>query len=326
MLKLVNNISISDFDFDFLSELEINSTWDSFTDTAILTFPKKLRYKRDGQVLNNIVRGDDAVFKRGDKGTFTIGYGSQAAKRFEGYISNISPRNPLVFDFQDSMYLLKQTTVSKYSKKNVTLSSLLTDIMPEGVIFRTTVDFTIGKYRIKSATVSQVLDHLKKNYGIISYFRDNVLLTGLAYEAKDINQIQVHNIDMEQFVIDDSDLIYQRIDDQKIKIRAVSIYPDNTQKEVVVGDEDGGERTQYFYDVPESSLKTYAEEQLDKFKYEGFSGSFTTFVNPYIKHGDAVKIISTNVPDSKGVYLVKSVTTTSGMGGGRQTVEIDIKI
>ena len=152
------------------------------------------------------------------------------------------------------------------------------------------------------------------------------MVSGLAYDTQDINNIKKHEINMEEVVVDTSNLIYQRNDDQKIKVRAVSIYPDNTKKEVVVGDSDGGERTQYFYDVPESSLKTYAEQQLEKFKYTGWRGEFTTFVNPFIKHGDAVKLSSQKVPDANGTYLVKRVITESGMGGGRQTVELDIKI
>lgn len=314
------------FNFDFLNELEIVSSWDTLTDTATLSFPRKLRFKRDGKVVKNIVSGDDPLFKRGDSVRFVVGYGDQVAERFSGYISNIAPRNPLYFEFQDAMYLLKQETIDSYSKKNITLKTLLSDIMPSSVPFETTVDFTLGYYRIKKATVAEVLEHLRSHYGIVSYIRDGKLFSGLAYTTKDLSKLKIHEINVEQFVIDDSDLVYQRNDDQRIKVRAVSIYPDNTKKEVVVGDSDGGERTQYFYDVPEADLKTYAEEQLDKFKYTGFAGSFLTFVNPIIKHGDAVKLISEKIPDATGVYLVKSVVTTSGMGGGRQKVELDIKI
>ena len=325
MLNLVNTITIGNQTFDYTTEIEIESTWDMLTDTATMTIPRKFRFEKDGNVITNVISGDDPLFKRGDAVTFVIGYGEETAQRFGGYLTAISPRNPLEFGFQDEMYILKQKTISKYSEKNVTLTSLLTDIMGD-IPFEITQEFTIGKYAITSSNVAQVLEHLKKNYGVTSYFRDGTLFSGVAYRLKGLDEVKIVEIDMEQFVIDDSGLSYQRDDDQLIKIRAISIYPDNTRKEVVVGDDAGGEITQYFYDVPEADLENYANEQLEKRKFTGFTGSFVTFVNPIVKHGDAVKLISIKRPDAQGIYLVKKVTTSSGVNGGRQTIELDIKI
>lgn len=343
MLRLNTNIAIqsqpsdtqltTDFtqgqglDFDFVHEVRMSSSWDIFTDTCQIIIPRKLRYKRNGNVIENVISGDDPLFKRGDLAKIVAGYGvDQIAERFRGYISNVSPRNPLVIDLQDAMYLLKQKTISKYSKRGVTLESLLSDIMPENIPFETTVEFEIGKFIIERATIAEVLEFLRKQYGIISYFRKGVLYSGVAYRLKGIDQVKLHDIDLDSVGINTDNLIYQRSDDQRIKVTGVSVYPDNTKKEVTVGDTDGGERTQYFYNVPESSLKTYAEEQLEKFKYTGFSGSFTTFLNPYIQHGDAVRLFSEKIPDAQGVYLVKSVETSTGVNGGRQEIELDIKI
>lgn len=325
MLNLVNQITIGGQTFDYTTDIEIESTWDMLTDTATMKIPRKFRFIKDGEVVENVISGDDPLFKRGDACSFVIGYGEETAQRFEGYLTEISPRNPLEFSFQDAMYLLKQKTISKYSKKNVTLTSLLTDIMGD-TPFEVTQEFTIGKYVIKSATVAKVLEHLKKNYGVTSYFRDGTLYSGVAYRLKNIDELKIISIDMEQFVIDDSGLSYQRDDDQLIKVKAISIYPDNTRKEVVVGDSEGGEITQYFYDVSEADLTKYANEQLEKRKFTGFTGSFVTFVNPIVRHGDAVKLISTKRPDAQGIYLVKKVTTTSGIDGGRQIIELDIKV
>jgi len=326
MLKLVNEITIGGQSFDYLSDLEVESSWEDFTDTATLTIPRKLRFVKDGEVLENVISGDNPLFKRGDAAEFVVGYDGQVAVRFRGYLSKIIPNNPLTFEFQDAMYLLKQKTVSKYSKKDLTLTQLLTDIVGDTVPIKVNQEFTIGKYAIKSATVAEVLEHLKKNYGVTSYIRDGVLNAGLAYELRDIDQLKIINIDMEKFVIDDGNLSYQRSDDQKIKVKAISIYPDNTREEVTAGDEDGGERAQYFYDVSVEDLQNYANERVEKLKFTGFTGSFTTFINPIVKHGDAIKLISEKRPDATGIYLVKKVVSSSGVGGGRQTIELDIKV
>lgn len=325
MLNLVNQITIGGQSFDYVTEVEIDSSWEMFTDTARMTIPRKLRFTKDGEVVENIISGDNPLFKRGDAVSIVMGYSGQTASRFTGYISNISPQNPLVFEFQDEMYTLKQKTIKAYSETGLTLAQLITDIVGD-IPFEITQEFTIGKYRIKNATVAQVLEHLKNNYGVTSFFKNGTLFCGVAYPIKDVNTIKITDIDMEQFVIDDSNLVYQRNDDQKIKITAISIYPDNTRKEVEVGDTDGGERTQYFYDVSEADLKKYAEERLEKFKYTGYTGSFVTFINPIIRQGEAVRLTSTKRPDANGIYLVKRVVTRSGVDGGRQEIELDIKI
>lgn len=339
MLELIHNIAfqqdnkdISNFiptnglEFDFVTELQINSTWENLTDTATLTFPRKLRYTKNGQVINNIVQGDNPLFKRGVAFKAMVGYGNQTAERFRGYISDITPRNPLFFEFEDAMYILKQTFIKAYSKENVTLQSLLTDILPDGFKFRVNASIDLGRFRRSGSTVAEVLKFLREDYGVISFIRKDTLISGVAYENRSLDTVKLHEINLEQFGIETDGLKFVREDDQRIKVRAVSIFDNNTKIEVEVGDPDGGERTQYFYGVNESTLRQYANEQLEKFKYTGFEGSFTTFVNPIIQHGDAVKLISEQIPDANGVYLVKGVTTTSGVFGGRQTIELDIKI
>jgi hypothetical protein len=330
MLELKNDITIGDYTFNFVNNLEIVSTWDLLTDTATMNFPKKLRYKKGDQVVKNIVSGDNPLFKRGDSAAFVVGYNDQTAERFRGYVSGVSPRNSLIFEFEDDMYLLKQTTIKNYVKNNITLDTFLTDIIGDIVPWETTVDFSFS-IRIPRATIAEILDFIRKNYGIISYFREGKLYSGVAYQFKNSSAegIKIHEIQMDGengVVIEDDTLIYERDDDQKIKVRAVSIYSDNTKKEWVEGDTDGGERTQYFYNVSEADLKTFAKEAIEKFKYTGWRGRFTTFANPRIRHGDAVRLKSEKIPDADGLYLVKSVTTKSGIDGGRQTIELDIKI
>lgn len=340
MLELIHNIAFSNnpgnnptefnatdgLEFDFVTELTIDSSWENLTDTATLVFPRKIRYKRNGEVIRNIVQGNNALFKRGDAFKADIGYGVQVAERFRGYVSNITPRNPLLFSFEDGMYLLKQEFINNFSSPDITLDALLTNIMPSSFPFRTNANVNLGRIRITRSSVANVLRFLRDQYGIISYVRDGQLVSGVAYDTRNLNELTLHDINLENVGIDTSDLTFVRDDDQHIKVRAVSIFDDNTKIEVVVGDDNGAERTQYFYGVDRATLELYAEEQLEKFKYTGFEGSFTTFVNPYIQHGDAIRLQSDKIPDANGVYLVKRVVTRSGVLGGRQTVELDVKI
>lgn len=332
MLILRNSSTISGYNLDFVNEVEITSSWENLTDTARFIIPKKLIFKRGGQIVDDIVRGDNPIFNIGDPVTLSAWYENVnniiPAQRFQGYITEVKPKYPIEMMFSDEMYLLKQIKVGKYSKKNLTLSALLDDILP-GEFERITDDREIGYVRIKdpNTTVAMVLEHLKKTQGIISYFRNGTLISGFAYITENPGGApNTWVFDAAKNIIDPDGLEYVKEDEYKIKLTVVSIYPDNTKKETTAGDDGGDSRTIYVYDVPESQLQSIADQELLKFKYEGFRGSFTTFIDPCIKHGDAVTIIDERITDRNDTYLVKSVTTTYGMGGGRQIVELDRKI
>lgn len=78
--------------------------------------------------------------------------------------------------------------------------------------------------------------------------------------------------------------------------------------------------------MSDADLLKLATEALEKLKYEGFRGSFTTFLQPMVRHGMAVKLIDPLIPDRNGVYLVRQVITRFGMEGGRQEITLDRKI
>ena len=325
--KLDTRLTISGFVFEFVNQFEIVSSWENLTDTCSIVIPKKIVYKRDGVRLDNITEGSNPVFKRGDAVKIETGYDDNLTTRFEGFLSEITPNLPLMFECQDLLWKLKQTTVDKFSEKNVTLKSLLTAIMPTDIPF-SALDFTLGLFRVQKATVAEVLEYLKKTYGIISYFRDGVLISGFAYTGTEAADRTVLKFQLEDGnVVDDSNLVYKRDDDVKIKVKAISIHPDNTKTEIETGDSEGELRTLHFYDVSETELRRLANEKIERLKYEGWRGSFTGFLEPEVKHGDVVNIVSTTFPEKNGLYLVKGVTTSVSVeGGGRQVVTLDNKI
>lgn len=337
MLKLVNRSIISDFSFDFVADVEIKSSLDELTDTATVIIPRKLNYRRNGVLLNNIVSGDNPVFKRGDPVELQAGYDDRINQVFKGYISDIVPRLPLKFSVQDRMYLLKQHKVGPYTVETVTLKKLLTDILPPDVKFEA-LDVQLGWFRIRVTTAAKVLEHLQTHYGLTCNFRNDVLYCGLRYINTDlVNSMGMINPDYHLPVFrngvniaDDTNLVFKRSDEQPIKLTAISINTKNEKIKVEVGDSFGEQRTMYFYNLDAASLKKIAEENIDKLKYTGFFGSFDTFLEPQIKKGDAIKLGDPQFEEKDGVYLVKAVHTSYGAKGsgpaGRQTIFVDKKV
>lgn len=327
MIQLTSNIALGDYVFDFVNSVEIRSTWEQLTDTATITMPKKLRLKKNGQFSENITVGIDALWKRGDPVEINLGYDGINDRRFTGFITGIVPKLPPEFHCQDAMWQLKQVNIPKYTK-TVRLRTLLKDILPSTFKF-VADDIDLGKFRITRATIAEVLDYIRKRYGLSAYFRAGTLYVGFAYQLGRDTPVNTDNLATFEFqknIIDADSLSYLRDDDVSIMVTAVNVHRDNTRTEIKVGDSFGDQRTMYFYNLSNATVRELANEALEKLKYEGYRGSFTTFLQPYVQHGEAIRIIDNEVPDRNGIYLVRQVITNFGVEGGRQEIALDRKI
>jgi len=326
MLRLSSDITIGRATFDFVNQVEVVSSWENLTDTATIILPNNIRPKVDGEVSFEITAGEKPIWKRGDSVVINLGYDDNNALIFRGRITKISPSKPLEFQCEDEMYTLKQSGV-KYSTQSATLKSLMAAILPTGITAETE-DITLGKFIVTNASVAEVLDYLRKKFGLSSYFLPSGnLYVGFAYKDVDaITTDALPEFEFQKNIIDGSQLDYTRDDDARFKVTAINIKPNNTRTKIEVGDSLGEQRTLYFYDVSDSELTKLATESLEKMKYEGFQGSFETFLQPTVRHGQAVRMIDPLIPDRNGVYLVKKVVTRFGIDGGRQQITLDRKI
>lgn len=330
MLILNCEITIGEYKLDFVNEIAISRSVDELTQGGTITLPKNVIYKKNNQIVENVVRGEDAIFKRGDAVEIKVGYKPKLTTVFNGYVSRINARFPLVFEVEDEMFKLKQLKVEKYNRDNVNLEDFLSDILPAEYADRfNAADVNLGNVRAaKPTTIGQMLSFLKDNYGLSVYFdSDGVLQAGFAFP--DLSNVVTTSAKVFEFgrnIIDDSGLEYQRAEDQLLRIKAVSIYPDNTRVEVNIGDDEGEQRSFYAYNVSQASLTTLATEQLSRLKYEGVRGSFLTFTEPVINVGDVIELKHKAFPDYNGFYLVRAINTNFGVNGGRQEIELEIRV
>lgn len=317
MKILTSNITVGKYIIDFLTEIEVVSTWEDLTGTAKIILPENIKWQE-----KSIYAGTNSIFKPKDEVSISIGYDYQNQTVFEGYLNRVKVAAPLELQCQDKMFDLKNVSIKSYSKKNVTLNSLLSDISP---IAYECANINLGKFRIENATVAEVLAEIKKDYGLYAFFRDSKLYVGMPYVLL-AKSAKTHKFDLEQNVADSYQLEYVREDEAKIKVKAISINSDNTKTEIEVGDSDGEVRTLHYQDKSQAQLKELAEIDLRKLKYEGFRGSFTAFGEPFVRFGDIVRLSSTKYKDRNGSYLVKAVTYNYGVNGYRQTITLEKKL
>jgi hypothetical protein len=318
-INVTNDSGSKNITFNFVHSIEIESSYENLTDTCKITIPRKLTF--EGVPL---FTGDNPIFKRGDKIEVSIGYVPNITKVFSGYIKTVGSNVPTVLECEDGMYLLKQYTVNYPSKKaldevisklkvhpatiplKVKLNELLDFCLtPKGIEYEVVDNIDLGSFRVINASPAMVLDKLKSEYGLYSYFRDGILHVGFANDASVTSEAELK---MEEVVINSDTLEWSRAEDVRLKCVAISIFPDNTKSDPIeFGDPDGNQITIHKYNMDAKSLEFAAKEWIAENKYTGYRGEIETFGEPIIKHGDRVKLTSVKLPERDGAFLVKKV-------------------
>lgn len=306
------------FYFNMVNSVSITRSWDNQTQTAKVILPRNVQYNK-----KNIYEGANAIMRRGDKITITGAYFPNETVLFTGYISKINNNVPIELQCEDEMFLLKQTIAPNLSYKSVNLRTLVAKMLTNTSIPFKAIDAEIGQIRLQGASVGKVLQVLRDQYGLYSYFVNGILRVGLAYYP---SEAQTGIFLFELMVKDGMNLTYLKKDDVKVQIKGVLI-SNNTQKEYIYGDTTGDTRTVFQYGGTKADLDLKCNSFLEQSNYTGYYGSFKTFLEPAMKPGDYAIVDSYKYPERKGKYLIKEVVTEiSTTDGGKQTIELERKI
>lgn len=355
------------YSFDFVNSCVINSSWQNLTDTAKLKFPKKI-YFTDSQGRKVTWDGKNTsgqstlppLILRGDQIKIELGYiypsgnnpeTKELNEEFDGYISKVGTKMPIEIECEDKMFILKQKKVENkvYKASQYDVQKMIREMLDQfsdtkditlitGTATSQTISTNVGDFRTQEDSIGSVLERLKKDARIYSWFRGNELrCSGLVYYPSDRRE---HNFVFQENIISDN-LEFKRVDDIVLGAKAYSINKveltetnangrQKTKKkrlETFVGKKEGEVRTLYFYGVDtEAKLKALAEQELRKFYYTGYSGNFTTFGLPSVRHGDEAKIKDIVLPERNGGYLIKAVEKSFGVEGFRQIITLHLKL
>lgn len=283
--------------------IEINSSWKNLTDTAKVEL--QLKWKLPDNTIANIfdlIQSDDAI-------EIQCGYNDELQTKFKGYVRSVSPKSPVTLECEDEMYKLKSKPAN-FIYSSVRLPALLNAMLPNVKI--DALDVEMGGFKAKSTTVSKVLHKIKEMYGLVAYFQDDTLHVGRVYARENL---ATHPINLYYDALDDN-LTFLTDKERKVKIKAISNRPGKDNIEVEVGDEEGDEITQNFYNIDsEAELKKLANAAIAKFKVTGYQGDFTTYAVKNIRHSERVAISHTLYRERNGTYYVESVTERFDSGG-----------
>lgn len=308
---------------DFVTAVEITRDTEKLTAEAKITLPKKMKW--DGSA--------DIPVRRGDSVRISLGYDDNLQLAFVGYVRDVGFKTPIVITCEDDMFKLKQMPAVKKAYRSVTLETLLKD---QGITYRLNImgEQSLGAYRVTADTVASLLGKLSEQ-GVRSFFRyedgEPVLYCGVLFErvtasgalqGKDSTPSQVFKTGLN--IISDQSLQQQKAENMRLRVKAVSLMPNNKKIKVEVGDSDGELRTLHTYNKTESELKAWAQQEIKRLKRDGLTGSFTTFGASLVDCLDAIGLII----DGKkaGVYQVKKNLIKYGTSGFRQVIDLGLRV
>jgi hypothetical protein len=324
-------------EFDFCTDITIKSSWQDMTDTATVKFPRKLSFEG-----KEIFGGANPLIRRGDSIDIYLGYDPFEVLEFSGFISDVNPKLPIELICQNSMWLFKQFRINKIFPTGTALKTIVTYIIDQYKASSIYADFkrdikievlntNLGEFKIENSTPVDFFSELEKEYPFTTFMRNDTIYCGLAYYPNQRNDVKFAFQD----TIISSDMEYRNKEDVRIQVIATSINvvekaravgTKNVRTSVTVGDPDGGTRPFHYVGLNTTELTAIANTELNRLKYTGFYGGFSTFGEFSIKHGDGAIIVDDVLPEKNGTYLIKGVEKTFGLGGYRQNIELDIKI
>lgn len=316
-------------------------------------------------ISSGVVPTSGPLFVRGDKVSIRLGYTyddghTEMNTCFEGYISKIKNKQPIEIECEDNMWKLKQLMCPNkfWPKGTYNVSKIIKELV-QGTGFNVVddgVDLNVGDVRTLNETVAGFLERLRKEANIYCYFRGSDLrCSGIVYYPIDRRK---HVFAFQQNIIDGGDgLDYLRKEDLTIAIKARAIIDETSgvnqdgsdkkkqsRLEVLVGIiSQAGKSTRFGEIDPYSFLgetrdqiylgATTKEElirrasiDLPKFYYSGFRGSFSTFGQPFARHGDIAILQDDILPERSGEYFIKQVTIPFGTGGLFQKIMLHLRV
>jgi hypothetical protein len=304
--------------FNFVNKVTVTRSFDKQTQTASVILPRNVQYNK-----KNIYEGENALMRRGDKIKITAAYFPNETVIFQGYISKINNNVPIELLCEDEMFLLKQVIAPNLTYKTVNLRTFIAKMLENTSTPFKAINAELGQIRLQGASVGKVLQVLRDQYGLYSFFVNGVLRVGLAFYPADAKQAVFL---FELMVKDGMNLTYLKKDDVKIQIKGILI-KNNAREEFIYGDATGDIRTVFQYGGTKADLDLKCNSFLEQANYTGYYGSFKTFLEPLVVPGDYAVVDSWKYPERKGKYLIKSVTTeVSTTDGGKQTIELERRI
>ena len=299
-----------------VESVEITSSVDNLVDTATIKLPES--------VWNEVLNLENKI-NRGSEVLIQLGYDEQLETEFVGYVQKITNDGSLIIHCEDALFLFR-TAIPDVELKPTSVKKIAEYIIQHiDSSFSLDCDFDIvyEKFVIHQATGYDVLKKLQDETKGNFYFdtATKILHIHPPYVEKFGNVAYSMHLNIEN-----SSLEYKEAVDKKVEITVEKTDVNGKVTSVTKGTTGGDKKTIKAGNISNEELDRIANAELIKNTYDGYDGSFDTWLVPFVKPGYSAKIEDKDYPHKNGSYYVVSVKTSFGSSGGKRTVTPGIKL
>ncbi len=300
-----------------LAECEIESSVDNLADVATIILP---------EAVMNVVMNIESKINRGTAVLIQLGYDGNLKTEFQGYIKEI-PTNDSTLKIicEDALFLFRvgvpDVELKPTSLKNIA-QTLIDKIDPS---FKLNCDYDIGyeKFVIHQATGYDVLKKIQEDSKANIYFDTTNKVLHIHPPYVEVGNTVKYSM---QVNIEKSSLEFRKAADKKVEVVVESTDLKGKVKSITTGTTGGEKITLKVGAMSEADMQKVASATLKKTSFDGYSGTFDSWLIPLIKPTDSVIIDDQDYPYKKGRYYVISVKTSFSESGAVRTITPGIKL
>lgn len=318
MFCLCHNIEIGRYRLKLFSEVSVKRSVESLSDTATITVP--------GRHLNRPLSLQDKIH-RGDRVVIELGYDDRLRREFSGYVEKITDNDGnLKIECLDELYLFKQKSLENVEHKNITLSDLLR-ILCDAVdpAIQVQCDYEMGyeKFVFFQATAYDILQKVQEETRADIFFDNGTLHVHAPYAWVADDQAVAFNPARN---IEKSDLQWVTPDDRKVNVEVLVRKPNGDETTVSHGTE-GGETVKLVSASSDTSdAQRLAEAEYARRVRNGYEGSFTGWLIPYVAPAYKVDLHDDDHELRNGTYYVTATEVNYSSAGGSRKITLGRRI
>jgi len=327
MFVLGSKITIGNYRFKGVNSLSIQKSILELKQTGVIKIPSRGVLKQNGQRLPGRVE-TKSLFNEGDPVKIELGYNGRYRTEFVGFVSRVNLKTPTEIEVEGYSWILRKKKTIVKSWKTTTLLEVLQEIVKgtDIKLHAKIPNIPLKNLVVNKATGAQLIEYLKEllKGTLTACFWGDTLYCGLTYAdvtEKTVKYLVGHNM------VSADDLKYREAKNEEVNIEFQIREPDGKLKTISTGKTGTVTKTEKLSAVTDSKhMEEIAEAKLLQVSYDGYEGSLTAFLEPFVEHGYRAEFRDNRYKEREGNYFVKAVQIDFGQSGARRKVEIGIKL
>lgn len=300
------------------------------------------------------------LYKRGQKIRIFLGYDGNLKTEFVGYIREVKTiDSTMTIECEDELFIFRGKNIPNKEFNEISLKKIARYVCDQiNPKIKVVCDYDMGyeKFTIYKATGLDVLKQIQEDTGADIYFKSslsdeigknnsefNIIIERQKdqFEKKpEPENLELHirmpylkkenlndKIDFSfQHNIESSSLEYVDTTDKKVKVKITTSNRNGTTQEVEFGNT-GGEEFEYKVNrISNAEMKKRAKLEFNRLMSPGYTGSFTSWLIPFVEPNNSIGIYDNDFPEKHGIYNIESIKTEFSEQGGRRTISPGIKL